>query len=246
MPLFILGLILTVGVVLLARGFLLAAPRLLAQCLRWTLGLVLVLFVLLSLEGGRVGAPLLLALLAAPLVLWRRWRRQSGGGATGGGLGGRSGTGRTSRVETRVLHMTLDHDTGALSGRVASGRFAGRGLEELGFDEVLVLLDECRLVDRPSIAVLEAWLDRVHGADWRIRAGAGAGGAAAAEGGGVLTRAEALAILGLEAGAGPEAIREAHRRLMARLHPDHGGSTWLAAKLNQARDMLLKSSRPVE
>ena len=95
--------------------------------------------------------------------------------------------------------------------------------------------------------VLEAWLDRAWGADWRLRAqefadsGAGTAGAPPAPGG-AMTREEALSILGLEAGAGPEAVRDAHRRLMARVHPDHGGSTWLAAKLNQARDLLSKSS----
>ena len=89
--------------------------------------------------------------------------------------------------------------------------------------------------------LLEAWLERVWGADWRRRADPAAdSGAAAPAAGGPMSREEALSILGLEAGASPEAVREAHRRLMTRVHPDHGGSTWLAAKLNQARDLLLK------
>ncbi|CAA7615947.1 DnaJ domain-containing protein [Magnetospirillum sp. SS-4] len=55
----------------------------------------------------------------------------------------------------------------------------------------------------------------------------------------VMTRDQAYEILGLAKGASPDEIREAHRRLMRANHPDSGGSTWIAARLNQARDVLL-------
>jgi len=54
-----------------------------------------------------------------------------------------------------------------------------------------------------------------------------------------MTRDEAYQVLGLAPGATPDEIRAAHRRLMLGAHPDHGGSTWIAARLNQARDLLL-------
>ena len=102
------------------------------------------------------------------------------------------------------------------------------------------LLVECRAGDSQSAAVLEAYLDRVHGDDWREAYGQGAEQASSAPpSGGPMTREEAYAVLGLEPEATEEDIRTAHRRLMQKMHPDRGGSTYLAAKLNQAKDLLL-------
>ncbi len=56
---------------------------------------------------------------------------------------------------------------------------------------------------------------------------------------GSMSRAEAFEILGLKQGATEAEIRAAHRRLMQSAHPDHGGSDWIAARINQARDVLL-------
>jgi hypothetical protein len=144
--------------------------------------------------------------------------------------------GQSSTIQTRFLRMTLDHATGAMNGTVLQGRFQGRTLADLGLEDLLALLTECRLGDEQSAAVLEAYLDRVHGDAWRAPAG---GPSPPPTSGGGMSREEAYAILGLEPGASPEAVREAHRRLMQRLHPDRGGSTYLAAKINQAKDLLL-------
>jgi curved DNA-binding protein CbpA len=56
-----------------------------------------------------------------------------------------------------------------------------------------------------------------------------------------MSRSEALKVLGLEEGATEEHIRAAHRRLILQTHPDKGGTSYLAAKINEAKDVLLKS-----
>lgn len=155
----------------------------------------------------------------------------------GGGLGGGFGGGRTSTVASRFVRMTLDHDSGAMSGTVLGGRFAGMRLDELGLAELLALLRECRTEDEEGARLVEAYLDRAH-PDWREELhGEGAGAARPAAG--AMTVEEAYAVLGLAPGAGPAEIKEAHRRLMMKLHPDHGGSDYLATQINRARDLLL-------
>jgi hypothetical protein len=148
-----------------------------------------------------------------------------------------SGGGRTSSVATPFLRMILDHDTGAMSGTILSGRFAGMRLDELGFAELLALLRECRSQDEEGARLLEAYLDRLH-PDWRDELREERPGAARSAAGD-MGLAEAYAILGLSPGASVAQIKEAHRRLMTKLHPDHGGSDYLATQINRARDVLL-------
>ncbi len=240
MPEVLFGLVLLVGCVMIVRGFLTAEPRALARIVRWVGVTLAVGVAALLVVSGREGLLLSLAAMAAPFVMrWGGWRRRFGLGTAA------PAPGRSSQVETRLLRMTLDHDSGGLSGVVLAGRFVGQGLDRLDFAQLLALLDEARQIDPPSVPVLEAWLDRLD-ADWRQRAEAasgrnGRGDESHSDGGhgDSMTREEALAILGLKPGADPAAIKEAHRNLMAKVHPDHGGSTWLAVKLNQARDLLL-------
>ncbi|HKW53088.1 MAG TPA: DnaJ domain-containing protein [Stellaceae bacterium] len=148
---------------------------------------------------------------------------------------------RSSGVETELIRMRLDHDSGAMSGIVRRGVFAGRRLDELTRSELLALWRQCRVEDEPGSNLLEAYLDRLM-PDWRAeaqRAGSTGGGKGGARSADAMARAEAYEVLGLSAGASESDIREAHRRLMMKLHPDQGGSTYLAAKLNKAREVLL-------
>ncbi len=134
--------------------------------------------------------------------------------------------------------MELDHATGAMSGRVLEGRFARCSLRDLSLQDLLELWRECQS-DPQSVAVLEAYLDRHAEADWRERLRDADRAADPNRVSGTMGQAEAYQILGLQPGASREDIQSAYRRLIQRVHPDHGGSSYLAARLNQARDVLL-------
>lgn len=150
--------------------------------------------------------------------------------------------GRTSDVETRFLRMSLDHDSGDLDGVVLEGPLAGRRLSELKLEQLLDLLASCRTEDPKSAAVLEAYLERTHADAWRERDDPGASGWAAGGGGALgMSLAEARQILEVEADATRSDIIEAHRGLIQKMHPDRGGSTFLAAKINRAKETLLAS-----
>lgn len=174
-------------------------------------------------------------------------------GGLGGGLGGAAGAGgkseQRSAIRTRYLAMSLDHESGAMDGEVREGPFQGRHLSELVLDQLLRMLELYQDNDEQSAAVLTAYLEREH-PDWREQAAeggadwdAGDGRGTTGSGGQGMTRDDALAILGLDAGGGaqpePEQIRAAHRRLMQKLHPDRGGSDYLAAQINAAKTLLL-------
>jgi hypothetical protein len=149
--------------------------------------------------------------------------------------------GSSSQVQSRYLRMSLDHDSGDMSGEVLEGHFTGRQLNEMSLEELLALFVECRTNDQESTALLQAYMDRVHGEEWHEQvdnSGTQDTGPSAPQSGN-MSRTEAFEILGLSPEASHEEIIEAHRRLIQKLHPDRGGSTYLAAKINQAKDLLL-------
>lgn len=150
----------------------------------------------------------------------------------------RPSPGKRSTVRTAALEMELDHDSGALAGLVLAGRFEGRQLAGLSRDDLVALHAELS-GETDSLQLLEAYLDgRFPG--WRDGMNAHVGGGQRrAPGTGAMTEQEAYQVLGLEAGASTADIRKAHRRLMQRVHPDLGGTSFLAARINEAKDVLL-------
>ena len=232
------------------RWFTTASPGSVLRVLRWTAviaGGALLLLVVLGAARQllALALPLLLPLLAQIPNWLRRMRPPEG-----------AGSGKVSTIETRFLRMQLDHDSGAMEGTVLEGELKGRRLSELALEDLLRLWVACRVEDEQSADVLEAYLDRVHGPDWRDAARAegqagregtsagaretGAGEHRAGSGrAGSMSAEEARAILGVGPDAGVEEIRAAHRRLMQQMHPDRGGSDYLAAKINEARQVLL-------
>ena len=151
--------------------------------------------------------------------------------------GGRKTAGQQSQVETEFLRVTRDHDTGRMDGVVLSGRVAGKRLSELTRTALTDLFEQLQVDDPEGARLLDAYLSRAFEGDWESENAANADYG----GGGEMTREEAYEILGLHPGAKPDDIKEAHRRLMKKFHPDQGGSTYFASRINQAKDMLLKA-----
>ncbi|MBM3490834.1 MAG: molecular chaperone DnaJ [Alphaproteobacteria bacterium] len=233
---FVLGLGVLVGLLLLVRAFAGANPATLAQGIRLGGAGALGALALFLMVTGRfvLGLPLAVAAYG----LWQRQRLPSFLSGAGG-----PATGRTTEATTNLVHMVLEHEGGAMRGSVRAGRFAGRDLGSMSLAELGELLAECRAADPQAVPLLETFIERAFGADSRAAGGASGGAeqqpAPPPKGG--MSRAEALAVLGLAEGASQAEIKEAHRRLMLKLHPDQGGSTYLAAKLNQAKDLLMQS-----
>jgi hypothetical protein len=215
-----------------------AKPRLIARSVKG-LGLaVLVALGLWLVVTGKLAGLFAIAIgltpwIARALRAHALWRMVKQFGVRMGG--GQASAGNASQVETRFLRMELDHDSGRLDGEILEGPWRGRQLSGLSFEQAVDLLRQVQL-DPDSARVLEAWIERKW-PDWRERESSAAGPAAPRSA--AMSVEEARDVLGLGADAGPDDIRAAHRRLMMANHPDHGGSTWIAARLNQARDRLL-------
>ena len=233
MPYILLAIAVAIGLFLVIKGLRGTSPKNLGRMIAMVAVLLGTGIIVFFAATGRLG-PIGWAALLLPFLLRLRQIRQAFRNMRG------PSPGRSSDVETRFLRMELDHDSGVLRGTVIAGQYQGRTLEELTHDELLDLLRECRVNDPQSASVLESYLDRVHGAAWRGGGdGGGDGGGRAAAPDGAMTRDEALDILGLSPGASEQDVREAHRRLLRANHPDRGGSTFIAAQINRAKDVLL-------
>lgn len=230
------------------RWFLRRPPAAITAALRraaWVLVIGLLLF--LALRGqlnwlfAAIGAIIASFGRLLPLIryipLVGQWyaRYRAARGAAPGDRG-------TSRVESQFLRLEFDYRTGAVDGVVLDGSLRGARLSGLTDAQLLALWQDLQARDAESARLLETFLDRHIGASWRTgRASETADRAAL---GGAMTREEACQILDVPPEASPEEIIAAHRRLMQKLHPDRGGSTYLAAKINQAKDFLLRKREP--
>jgi hypothetical protein len=228
----LLGLIAVLAAVGLWWGYSTLRPASRAGVLRWGLGGSAALLTIGLLIGRRIDIATFTGAAAFSILRYGRLGPFTlGGGEVSGD--------NVSKVRSQYFAMTLDHDSGAVSGRVTAGQFARRDLIELDEMETRALISEIA-GDADSIALLESWLD-ANRTGWReyFEETAAPGGETAAP---VDADAEAYAVLGLQSGASADEIRKAHRELMKGVHPDHGGSSYLAAKINEARDRLLRSA----
>lgn len=150
---------------------------------------------------------------------------------------GAAGETGNSVIRTRYLVIELDHNTGEMDGEVLLGKHKGAKLSSLDLGALIELLEECEQ-DNDSKQVLEAYLDRTHSA-WRGSDDKASTSSGSTESEAIMTESLALDILGLEKGASREDVVKAHRHLMQKMHPDRGGSDYLAQRINAARDFLV-------
>ena len=223
----------------LLQMFRAANPVILARAIKIGGGVVALAVAAFTGLRGEFAVAIPLGIFGAGLLGWSPFG-PSGFGSIGGmfGAGAKRTAGQTSKVRSQFLDMTLDHDSGALSGQIVAGPYAGHDLGEFDLSQLTAMISG---FDAESVALFESYLDRRFPA-WRQDAqGDAAGGQSRAASGGKMTDEEAYQILGLQPGASRDEIGRAHRALMKKLHPDQGGSTYLAARVNQAKDTLLRT-----
>lgn len=229
----------------LLRQFLRASPAVMAVRMKQGAGVVLLGFALLMLVRGRIDLALGFGGLGFWLASGRTadlWGRLRGARSTG------ARRGRMSRVRSATIEMELDHTTGVMTGTVLAGPFEGASLMQLDRERLVTLYEFCRSVDIEGARLLEAYFDRRF-PGWRAaeqdqgHAGSRKGAAGAGRAGGrsgAMSEEEAYQLLGLAQGASREEVARAHRSVMKKAHPDHGGSTDLAARVNEAKDVLMR------
>src|SRR5580698_1883965 len=217
-----------------------ANPVVLARAIKIGGGVVSLAVAAFTGLKGELAVAVPLGIFGAGLLGWSPFGT-SGFGNIGGMfscLGSKRSQGKSSRVRSQFRDMMLDHDSGELRGQIVAGPYAGHSLEEFELPQLTAMISG---FDAESVSLLESYLDRRFPA-WRQDAqGNPAGGQSRATPSGKMTNEEAYQILGLQPGAGRDEIGRAHRSLMKKLHPDQGGSTYLAARVNEAKDTLLRT-----
>ena len=235
MPEILLGIVVLVLALWAVNAFSKADPKQAARVLRAIGGGAALIFAGFMLLRGEIGVAIPVGLFGLGLLGWvTLWP------ATFGARTQKSG-GQASRVRTAFLEMELDHDSATMNGRVLAGRHQGAALDTLNRTALLDLFAE---IDSDSRELLAAYLDRRE-PGWREHAqdDAGPGSGRSSPSSAKMTEEEAYQILGIQSGASAQEITRAHRSLMKKLHPDQGGTTYLAARVNEAKDVLLRRHR---
>jgi len=205
-------------------------PKIGARVLKASGGLIsLGLAVFLGLRG-EIGIAIGIGAMGLGLLGWLPF------GPAGFSARTQKSSGKISRVRSAYFDMELDHDTGDMRGTVIAGAHRGATLAALDVKTLAAMLGE---IDEESRALLVAYLDR-RDSGWSEHAQGDAAAGRAAASSGKMSEQEAYQILGLEAGASADDIGRAHRTLMKKFHPDQGGSTYLAARINEAKEILLR------
>jgi len=238
MPTLIAGAVAVVVLYLVLQMFRAANPAVLARAIKIVGGVVALAVAAFTGVKGELAVAIPLGIFGAGLLGWSPFG-MPGFPNIGGMFGGaRRSPGQASRVRSQFLDMTLDHDSGELDGQIVAGPYAGRPLSEFDLSQLMTMVAG---FDAESVALLESYLDRRFPA-WRQDAqGNTAGGQRRAAPSGKMTDEEAYQILGLQPGASRDEIGRAHRTLMNKRQPDQGGSTYLAARVNEAKDTLLRT-----
>ncbi len=240
MPTLIAGFVAIVTLYLLLQMFRAANPAVLARAVKISGGILALAVAAFTGIRGELAVAIPLGFFGAGLLGWAPAGTSAFAniGRIFGGANRQRTAGQSSHVRSRFFEMTLDHDTGALTGVIVSGPNAGRSLAEFDLPALLGMSSE---LDSESAPLLESYLDRRFPA-WRQNAqGDTADRQRRTTPDGKMTKEEAYQILGLKPGAGREEIGRAHRALMKKLHPDQGGSTYLAARVNEAKEVLLRT-----
>lgn len=240
MPTLIAGALAVFVLYSLLQMFRAANPAVLARGVKIGGGVVALAVAAFTGIKGELAVAIPLGIFGAGLLGWSPFGTTGFSTVSGMFGGARKSAGQTSNVRSPFLDMTLDHDSGRLTGSIIAGPYAGRSLDAFDLAQLLAMIPG---FDAESVALLEGYLDRRFPA-WRQDAqGHGAGGNGRAASSGKMTDEEAYQILGLKPGAGRDEIGQAHRSLMKKLHPDQGGTTYLAARVNEAKDTLLRTHR---
>jgi hypothetical protein len=233
MPQLIFGALVLAVTLLAVYAFSNTNPQAIAPIVRKSGGYGALAGAVLLAARGQFGLAVPLGFAGLSLLGWVPF------GPAGFGQRTQKRTGQVSRVRAPFIEMELDHDSGAMRGTIIAGRLQGQALDATEVAALISLLAE---IDEESRALLMAYLDRREPA-WRENANPDAAAGARPARGGKMTEEEAYQILGLQPGASESDIGRAHRSLMKKLHPDQGGSTYLAARVNEAKDTLLRRHR---